>query len=523
MKEIDLSQKRKLDIKKAYPVVKEPVIYVVDDKTNFSIYYFKKQNKKWKISRYKLNGLEADIWLQLKGKLSTEGIITKLEKINRPVNRKRFRGRFYRCLSDWNSPKINLINLLAKPVNYKDPCELKHSKMRRIGINIIKERKSIQETKSNYSSYIYHKEKIANSNRQFERIERTLSHTLKDKNVILDNKTYGEKFADVLFKKKRFHSDMKILEIGGGLGWLGFNVMKGIKLTKQNAHFRYIFLDLSPILLNSQRRLNKGNRKRCLFSLGDACSLGFKDNSFNIVIANECIADFPVIKLARKDIEVVTKPQSGRVHCNLKRDHSSRLAPLVGMRPSTKSLFQWSHILENTNPRYAEAVRKFNRYIGYPDNISSDSIFPLGIVNFLEEIKRTLKRGGLAVLVEYGDLSYKSSLVKLRGHFEYSVDFKMVKLIAKSLGFKVEILNITSFLQIKDMPFLSIASQILLNKYLQSKRKRLKSDLYTRQQLKEKLGNELKKIKNLEFISSKKTILGFNPNDFKVMLLRNPF
>ncbi len=248
--------------------------------------------------------------------------------------------------------------------------------------------------------------------------------------------------------------------------------------------FRYVFLDLSKTLINSQRALNKVHRE-CKFVQSDASRLAIKDNTLDILIANECIADFAVIKLGKEDI---------LREADLRNKHKGE---------------------------YLEAINKFKKYVGNMDNLTSYFIFPLGIVYFLEEIRRVLKKGALAVLVEYGDFSYKSRLIRLGGHFEYAVDFNMVKSIAQKMGFKIEVRDIYSFLEIKDIPLLSLTSRVFLKKFLRSKGRILKRHFYTRKILKEELGASLEKIKNLEFVNTKKMIDDFDPTYFKVLLLYN--
>ncbi|MEW6170015.1 MAG: class I SAM-dependent methyltransferase [Candidatus Omnitrophota bacterium] len=446
MKDLTLKPStRKPNINKAYPKSCQPHLHIHED-SQPKIYYFKRNGKRLNVANHRLKGVEVDIWKSLTGNLNSNEIF---EKISKGFDKKGvLKNIFLKTLRKWNSKQVQLIELLDAPFSSLNSKVRNESKLMHIAANIFREKKALLETKNIYDSYNYHKHAIKEPDKQFEKEEKTFSHLLREKTIVLGNISYGERFIKAILARKRFFNGIKIAEIGGGLGYLAFNAIRNMKKRFKKSSFSYILLDLSAKLLNAQQKLNKRFYSCLNFVQANAIRLPFQSNSLDIIIANECIADFPVAKF-------------------------------------------------------------------------TNFIFPLGIVSFLEEIRRILRKNGLAVLVEYGSFDYRTRIVRLEGHLEYSIDFSIIKSISQRIGFKVEVLDLSNFLKIRDIPLLSLTSKILLKKFLSSKGKKNKKELYTKKLLKKELGSLLARVKNLQFVSARRNIDGFDPTEFKVLILYN--
>lgn len=489
MREISIAKRHNLGVGAAYPSLNDSHFYIKNSHRSITVYYFKRVGNRQEFSKYELKGPEIDIWKNINGSLKSKDILSKLKKSYRLWAENGNSKNFYRSLRKWR--RTQLIHVSKEPLIQKPGQEPQEKRLVKIGLDIIREVKTVERIRKGYSSYCYHKKSIEDAQRQFDNKEITFSHTLRNKTSVLDNNAYGARFAEAILDTKKFSGRIRILEVGAGLGWLGYNFIKKIKADFKGLDLSYSFLDLSAALLKEQRRLNYPAYDMCDFTQADACKLPFKDGIFDLVIANECIADFPVIKLAKNDISAAG-PGQNRV---IRRGAS-----------------------------YIRAINKFNKYLDPGDDLMPQFIFPIGIVYFLEELKRVLRPEAIAVLVEYSfyPCPVSSSVaVKLPGHFEYSADFRLLKSVAKNMGFAAKIMDIDKFLNIDSVPLLSFRSKVLLDKFLIRKTRRLSSRVYTRAELRRELGLLADKIRGLEFISSKKEIGGLVPSDFKVMLLRS--
>lgn len=486
MKEINIPERKGLKIEQAYPSLNNSYFYIQNN-NRVAVYYLKR-GKRPKFSRYELKGHEIDIWKNINGRIKSKDILNKLKSHSSLWAKNGNSKNFYKTLRKWSSRRVQLIYILKEPLIKKVSPEPEESRLIKIGLDIIREVKTVEKTHKEYRSYNYHKKRIRNTKGHFEEVEKTLSHTLRDKTSVLGNNAYGGRLAESILAIGRFPNPARVLEIGAGLGWLGYNFIKKLKADLKGSDFRYSFLDLSAAFIKEQRLRNRSASNTCDFTQADACQLPFKNNSFDLVIANECIADFPVIKLAKNDISAAS-PGQNRV---IRKGAS-----------------------------YIRAINKFNKYLVPQDDLMPEFIFPIGIICFLEELKRILKPQGKAILVEYSSQFFKPLLVRLGGHFEYSPDFRLLKSVARNIGFKTKIQGIDKFLEINSVPLLSHGSREFLDKFLVRKTRKLNAQLYTKADLGDELGYLADKIKGLEFVSSKKEIGGFRPADFKVMLLRN--
>lgn len=133
----------------------------------------------------------------------------------------------------------------------------------------------------------YHREAIASAHEQFELRETTLSHLLRLPSPVLGGRSYGEAWVHTLTALDALPQGARVLEVGAGTGWLARRALE------HRPDLRWHIVDLSPALLRDQRALLAEAGLRVPAIQADATTLPVADATFDLVVANEVIADLP--------------------------------------------------------------------------------------------------------------------------------------------------------------------------------------------------------------------------------------
>lgn len=120
---------------------------------------------------------------------------------------------------------------------------------------------------------------IGDAEAQFEETETTLSHLFRDPHPSLGGQRFGDRLAQALIKRGALAAGARIVEVGGGLGYVGQ------ALCQRLAPRSYLVVDRSPSLAFAQRRLGLQS------VVGDALRLPLGDGSADIFISNEMAGD----------------------------------------------------------------------------------------------------------------------------------------------------------------------------------------------------------------------------------------
>lgn len=109
--------------------------------------------------------------------------------------------------------------------------------------------------------------------------------------------SYGKTVAQRFIEKGDLRSGMTVLEIGGGEGQLADEFLDYARYRKIKVK-QYLLFDLNWHLLQMQRRAvgSHAERVETCPVLADALSIPFKPESIDFLVANEVLADLPVIK-----------------------------------------------------------------------------------------------------------------------------------------------------------------------------------------------------------------------------------
>lgn len=473
-------------------LAKSPLEDKILIRTNRSVFY--KNNNKLTISYFPdakshsriltlKDPFEIKLFLSINGNRKIKDILKELSS-NFSDTPKRVLVKLKKVLKKHRRINPGFLKTEAKQIAV-DKIDRKNLYYFSIANSINREYSSAKDIKKDHVDLSdYHLYGIKDANRQFDRNEMTLSHIFRNPHPALRGSTYGARLKQELFKRKPLNKKARILEIGAGTGWLARRFLDNLKKEDVSAYkkIRYFFLDLSPTLLKSQRKINSFHSRCTGFLIGNGQVLPFKNNSLDHVIINEVIADFDVVKL----------------------DKNNLFKSFSGFKPS----------------KAKDAILSYGISI---DDAPKKFLFGLGIVKLLKELKRVLKPEGAALIIEYGSMWSYPKVVKLKGHKEYSVHFGHLKQVANALGFRCEMTNLLDFLKFqKDTKTLDKISSYLLDKILCKKHPKISSLVFTKEMLKNQLKADYRKFKNMRFMKLKDNIAGFHIKEFKVAVLKKP-
>lgn len=136
----------------------------------------------------------------------------------------------------------------------------------------------------------------------FDWVESTVSHAFRYPTAALEAQSYGERLCQSILGNEGLVTPpsgrpLEVLEVGGGTGAMARDfIRRARQLLGDGAALRYTILDCSPSLLKAQRAALADAGCAVRFVEGDACDLmtGPADERFDLILANEVIADLPV-------------------------------------------------------------------------------------------------------------------------------------------------------------------------------------------------------------------------------------
>ena len=317
----------------------------------------------------------------------------------------------------------------------------------------------------------------------FDLIETTVSHLFREPTETLNGLTYGQVLMRQLRRLGWFNPKPKvILEVGGGLGYLARD-LGGALLPFQKQHITYLTLDIARPFLKLQVSRAKAGGWHCAGIHGNGECLPFSDNSVDLVIDNENMADMTPAKLTKKEL---AEGKSDSEH------HQEAL--------------DW--------------IRRARLSIGHelPDEV----IFNLGPIRFVAELWRILKPGGHAFLTEFGIDEGWPSPVKLPGHTEYEVQYGHLRQAVRWLGFQERYLSLPQFLAlIPDTKVLCTGAAYTIQRFCQAMNKPFTVRAYTEKELQQALGGMLPNLHGCHYHDVADPAW-FSLLDFKVLLLEKP-
>ncbi len=266
----------------------------------------------------------------------------------------------------------------------------------------------------------FHRAGISDASWEFDVIEPTLNHAFRFPNEALGGLNYGSRFCLATLKPEVVplisHSGpLEILEVGGGTGTFARSfIEQALQLSATSLNGTrpsYHIIDLSPVLIEDQRRMLSELKPAIEHFEQDATQFDLPGRMFDLIIANEVIADFPVAAV-RRNIHEETGENGG----------------------------EWL----GAGAQYVE------KYQLSAESAPNSFLVNAGVFQFIERAWKHLSAGGALVLSEYGSASrYPVESFHLN-HAEFSIHFGHVMECARVIGFQCRLQTLKEFLGIDD-------------------------------------------------------------------------
>ena len=246
---------------------------------------------------------------------------------------------------------------------------------------------------------------------EFDFIEPTVNHSFRFPHEALGGLDYGARFCLATLQPEvtpllNRSNDLKVLEVGGGTGSFARSfITQAKKLSKPRVS--YHILELSPALMESQRKLLSDVLHPSNHFHQDATEFDLSGYCFDLIVSNEVIADFPV--------------------ASVERDTSGGDRKWRG---------DGAHYLE---------------MYGLSDENASDSfVVNAGVFRFFERAWKHLRPGGTLIVSEYGSEHQYAARSYHLNHDEYTIHFGHLAACAAKIGFNCRLLSLKEFLEIDD-------------------------------------------------------------------------
>lgn len=242
---------------------------------------------------------------------------------------------------------------------------------------------------------LFHQKKLVDGLLNFEMHETTCSYMLRNPNVFLNGDSFGQRLFDKIYQQNKNLNS--ILEIGAGLGHLAKEfINRSSKVTKKNLD--YTIIDLSPELIKNQRKTLKA--KKIKWIEGDVLEFSkhIKKATYDVVIANEMLADLPV--------EILENKQK----------------------------------VNNLNNFQVQTIKNFQ------EDFKGKVFIPKGLLTLLTGIKPYCHSNSKIILSEYFTRHGGGSLLQLHNHQEYKLNLNLTAELIRNEGFDVEVVSMIDYL-----------------------------------------------------------------------------
>jgi SAM-dependent methyltransferase len=274
----------------------------------------------------------------------------------------------------------------------------------------------------------FHQEGIENADWEFDVIEPTVNHAFRFPNEALGGMDYGSRFCLSTLKPEILSllgkaDRLDVLEVGGGTGSFARAFVEQARRMdatfEKQATLNYHILDLAPALIESQRRMLSNASPPVVHFQQDATEFDLPGFEFDLIIANEVIADFPTAEVKRNRAGE-TNPRESRA--------------AIGQQP------KWTG-------DGAQYVEKYGLSI---KDAPESFLVNAGVFKFVERAWKHIAPGGALVISEYGGESRYPVEAFHLNHAEFSIHFGHVMECARKIGFRCRLETLKDFLNIDD-------------------------------------------------------------------------
>lgn len=253
----------------------------------------------------------------------------------------------------------------------------------------------------------FHLTGIEDASWEFDQIEPTVNHCFRFPHEALGGLDYASRFCLSTLNPEVVplmnSPKLEVLEVGGGTGSFARSFIKqaaSLEATNVNYHI----LDLSPALMENQRKILSDLLPESQHFQQDATEFDLPGHTFDLIISNEVIADFPVASVQRK----------------------------------------------NGNEFQGDGAYYLDKYDLSAKDAPDPFVVNSGAFRFIERAWKHLKPGGTLIVTEYGsDHIYPARSYNLN-HDEFTIHFGHLAACAAKVGFQCRLLTLKEFLAFDD-------------------------------------------------------------------------
>lgn len=366
--------------------------------------YSPKLNELPVVIEEQLPPLAAEIWLQADGTKTLREIISGSKEARE-------------ALDFLTTQERQLVKLTLSPEDLGDPFS---------SVNIVPRNLYHSERKDGPSITDFHLHGIEEASWEFDFIEPTVNHSFRFPHEALGGLDYGSRFCistltPEVVPSLRHLDHLEVLEVGGGTGTFARSF---ITQAATMTHVNYHILDLSPALMENQRKLLNELVPVSQHFHQDATEFDLPGKTFDLIVSNEVIADFPVASIKGDSLG----PQASRLR-------SGELGA-AGCGRDARGSRSGAYYVEKYDLPVKDA----------PDA----AVVNAGVFRFIERAWEHLKPGGTLIVSEYGsEHRYPVASFNLN-HDEYTIHFGHVAANAAKVGFECRLLKLKEFLDLDD-------------------------------------------------------------------------
>ena len=376
--------------------------------------YSRRRDELPEIIEEKLSPLTAGILLMADGSKTLQEIFSALRECGNILEDAEFRT----AIDFLTSQERQLIKLTVRREDLDDPFSF---------VNIVPRnlyhsdrRNQPRPDSANETIIDFHLYGIEDAGWEFDLIEPTVNHCFRFPHEALGGLDYGSRFCLSTLRPEvvpllNYSRQLEVLEVGGGTGSFAHAfITQAASLNRTSIN--YHILDLSPALMQNQRKILSELLPESRHFQQDATEFDLPGHTFDLIVSNEVIADFPVASVERSG----GKLQGDGAYYMEKYDLSDKDAP-------------------------------------------DSFVVNAGVFRFIERAWKHLTPGGTLIVSEYGsEQRYPVASFHLN-HDEFTIHFGHVVQCATRVGFQCRLLTLKDFLGLDDeVPVLNGRDEHLL-------------------------------------------------------------
>lgn len=347
----------------------------------------------------------------------------------------------------------------------------------------------------------YYEREVDDAGEQFDEVETTLSHLLREPHSLLGGSTFADKVCEALAQRELLTEKTRdIVEVGAGQGHLAAGVLQWMQRAHPDSQVTYTIVDLAPALQAKQRETLEaaGVLSHVRWVSGNVEDPATEIPEADLLLCNEVVGDFTTIKLNRPLVGVET---------------ASDDAPADDAPAPTELSEEVRQLAQAHAIGFLDAPEEF--YVN------------LGAWKFIARLAGVIRPGGGAWITEYGEYARYPRPSTHLDHVEFSIHFGHLQKVAISVGFEAQLAYVHETIGF-DRHAKGLATTrswyAALRAMLETHGVQLEKAAYTDVMFEEALGDKLTlaDIGDVRFESADERCMGLLPHEFKALILMAP-